>query len=86
TRRALGTRKVGHAGTLDPMATGLLVIGVEGATRLLTYIVGADKTYEATSRLGQTTDTDDADGEILTHASAESWDPVTPERVSAEIG
>ncbi len=47
-RRALGTRKIGHAGTLDPMATGLLVLGVEGATRLLTYIVGADKTYEAT--------------------------------------
>ena len=43
-RRAFGTRKVGHAGTLDPMATGLLVIGIEGATRLLTYIVGADKT------------------------------------------
>lgn len=86
TRRALGTRKVGHAGTLDPMATGLLVIGVEGATRLLTYIVGADKTYEATIRLGQTTGTDDADGEILTTASAESWDAVNPGRVSAGIG
>ncbi|MDN3443362.1 tRNA pseudouridine(55) synthase TruB [Microbacterium sp. APC 3901] len=85
TRRALGTRKVGHAGTLDPMATGLLVIGVEGATRLLTYIVGADKTYEATIRLGQTTDTDDADGETLTEASVESWDSVTPDRVSAGI-
>jgi tRNA pseudouridine55 synthase len=85
TRRALDTRKVGHAGTLDPMATGLLVIGVEGATRLLTYIVGADKTYEATIRLGQTTGTDDADGEILTRASAESWNSVTPDRVSAGI-
>ena len=85
TRRALGTRKVGHAGTLDPMATGLLVIGVEGATRLLTYIVGADKTYEATIRLGQTTGTDDADGDILTRASAEAWESVTPERVSAGI-
>ncbi len=84
-RRALGTRKVGHAGTLDPMATGLLVIGVEGATRLLTYIVGADKTYEATIRLGQTTGTDDADGEILTRATAESWDSVTPGRVAAGI-
>ena len=51
-RRALGTRKIGHAGTLDPMATGLLVLGVEGATRLLTYIVGADKTYLATIVLG----------------------------------
>ncbi|GAA1241451.1 tRNA pseudouridine55 synthase [Microbacterium phyllosphaerae] len=85
TRRALGTRKVGHAGTLDPMATGLLVIGVEGATRLLTYIVGANKTYEATIRLGQTTSTDDADGDILTHAPAEAWDSVTPERVTAGI-
>lgn len=61
-RRALGTRKIGHAGTLDPMATGLLVLGVEGATRLLTFIVGADKTYEATILLGVTTDSDDADG------------------------
>ncbi|WP_460800439.1 tRNA pseudouridine(55) synthase TruB [Microbacterium sp. GXF6406] len=70
TRRAVGTRKVGHAGTLDPMATGLLVIGVEGATRLLTYIVGADKTYRATIRLGQTTTTDDADGDIVETADA----------------
>ncbi|MGJ0387889.1 tRNA pseudouridine(55) synthase TruB [Microbacterium sp. CGR1] len=85
TRRALGTRKVGHAGTLDPMATGLLVIGVEGATRLLTYIVGADKTYEATIRLGQTTGTDDADGEILTRAPEQAWDAVTPERVAAGV-
>ena len=46
-RRALGTRKIGHAGTLDPMATGLLVLGVEGATRLLTFVVGLDKTYIA---------------------------------------
>lgn len=85
TRRALGTRKVGHAGTLDPMATGLLVIGVEGATRLLTYIVGADKTYEATIRLGQTTGTDDADGDILTRAPESAWASVTPERVSAGV-
>ncbi|MET0735083.1 MAG: tRNA pseudouridine(55) synthase TruB [Microbacterium sp.] len=63
-RRALGTRKIGHAGTLDPMATGLLILGVEGATRLLTYIVGLDKTYAATIRLGATTDTDDADGDV----------------------
>lgn len=69
-RRALGTRKIGHAGTLDPMATGLLVLGVEGATRLLTYIVGLDKTYHATIRLGQTTATDDAEGEIVSTADA----------------
>ena len=82
TRRAFGTRKVGHAGTLDPMATGLLVIGIEGATRLLTYVVGADKTYEATIRLGQTTGTDDADGEILAAADPEAWDAVTDAAVA----
>ncbi|CAN5204541.1 tRNA pseudouridine(55) synthase TruB [soil metagenome] len=63
TRRAAGTRKVGHAGTLDPMATGLLVLGIESATRLLTYLVGLDKEYFATIRLGQSTSTDDAEGE-----------------------
>jgi tRNA pseudouridine55 synthase len=85
TRRAFGTRKVGHAGTLDPMATGLLVIGIEGATRLLTYIVGADKTYRATIRLGQTTGTDDAEGEILQQADPEAWISVTDEAVAAGI-
>ncbi|MDQ0647941.1 tRNA pseudouridine55 synthase [Microbacterium natoriense] len=84
-RRAFGTRKIGHAGTLDPMATGLLVLGIEGATRLLTYIVGADKTYEATIRLGQTTGTDDADGDILTRASADTWAAVTKERIADGI-
>lgn len=64
TRRLAATRKVGHAGTLDPMATGLLILGVGRATRLLTYLVGADKTYEATVRLGQTTLTEDAEGEV----------------------
>ena len=71
-RKALGTRKIGHAGTLDPMATGLLVLGVEGATRLLTYMVGLDKTYEATIRLGVATDTDDADGETTAVTDASS--------------
>lgn len=85
TRRAFGTRKVGHAGTLDPMATGLLVIGIEGATRLLTYVVGADKTYLATIRLGQATTTDDAEGEIASQADAELVDAVTPERISEGI-
>ena len=69
-RKALGTRSVGHAGTLDPMATGLLVLGVESGTKLLTFIVGADKTYEATIRLGASTVTDDAEGEILTQTDA----------------
>ena len=65
TRRLAATRKVGHAGTLDPMATGLLVLGIGRATRLLTYLVGADKTYEATVRLGQDTLTEDAEGEVI---------------------
>jgi len=64
-RRSLGTRKVGHAGTLDPMATGLLVLGVGRATRLLRYLGELPKTYVATARLGEETDTLDADGEIV---------------------
>lgn len=64
-RSTLGMRRVGHAGTLDPMATGLLIIGFGQATRLLKVIVGHDKTYLATIRLGQATTTDDAEGEIL---------------------
>lgn len=81
-RRALGTRKIGHAGTLDPMATGLLVLGVEGATRLLTYIVGADKTYEATILLGVATDSDDADGVETARADATE---VTDEAIASGI-
>lgn len=64
-RRTLTTRKVGHAGTLDPMATGLLVIGVGRATRVLRFLGDLPKTYEGTLRLGVETDTLDADGEIL---------------------
>ena len=73
-RRLAGTRKVGHAGTLDPMATGVLVVGVERATRLLTYVVGADKEYTATVRLGVATTTDDAEGEALARAGAAGVD------------
>ncbi|MBW3084448.1 tRNA pseudouridine synthase B [Austwickia sp. TVS 96-490-7B] len=69
-RRICGTRKVGHAGTLDPMATGLLLIGVNKATRLLTFLVGQDKTYDATIRLGMSTVTDDAEGEPLSRCDA----------------
>jgi tRNA pseudouridine55 synthase len=65
-RRLCETRKVGHAGTLDPMATGVLVLGINRATKLLTFLVGCDKTYTATIRLGQSTITDDAEGEIIT--------------------
>ena len=84
-RRALGTRKIGHAGTLDPMATGLLVLGVEGATRQLTYIVGADKTYEATILLGVATDSDDADGVETARADAADVVAVTDEAIAAGI-
>ncbi len=69
-RRLAGTRKVGHAGTLDPMATGVLVVGVGRATRLLTYVTGADKEYLATVRLGESTSTDDAEGPVLTSVDA----------------
>ncbi|MBX7268415.1 tRNA pseudouridine(55) synthase TruB [Micromonospora sp. Llam7] len=64
-RRLAGTRRVGHGGTLDPMATGVLVLGVGRATRLLTYVIGADKSYTATIRLGQATVTDDAEGDVI---------------------
>ena len=69
-RRSLGTRKVGHAGTLDPMATGVLVIGVERATRLLGHLMLTEKTYAATVRLGRSTTTDDAEGEVVETVSA----------------
>lgn len=81
-RRALNTRKIGHAGTLDPMATGLLVLGVGASTRLLTYIVGLDKTYEATIRLGVSTDSDDADGVETSRTDATS---VTDEAIASGI-
>jgi tRNA pseudouridine55 synthase len=69
-RRLAGTRRVGHAGTLDPMATGVLVVGVEKATRLLGYLTLTEKQYDATIRLGQSTSTDDAEGEVTGRASA----------------
>jgi tRNA pseudouridine55 synthase len=69
TRRALGTRKVGHAGTLDPMATGVLVLGVNRATRLLGHLMLTEKAYDATIRLGASTTTDDAEGEVVATAS-----------------
>lgn len=69
-RRLLGTRRVGHAGTLDPMATGILLVGVNRATRLLGHLAGQSKTYTATIRLGQSTTTDDAEGEIVTAVGA----------------
>ncbi|MFJ3958686.1 tRNA pseudouridine(55) synthase TruB [Arthrobacter sp. NPDC090010] len=81
-RRLAGTRKVGHAGTLDPMATGVLVIGVNKATRLLTYIVGTGKRYTATIRLGQSTVTDDAEGEVTAVGDASG---IEDERLRAAV-
>jgi len=81
-RRIAGTRKVGHAGTLDPMATGVLVVGLNRATRLLGHLQLADKSYDATIRLGATTTTDDAEGEIV---STFPVDGVTAEAISAAV-
>ena len=69
-RRTFGTRKVGHAGTLDPMATGVLVIGIERATKILGLLTATSKSYAATIRLGRSTSTDDAEGEVLQDVSA----------------
>lgn len=84
-RRLAGTRKVGHAGTLDPAASGVLVIGVEKATKLLTYVTGTEKTYDATIRLGATTVTDDAEGEVTHTAAPEELAAVTYERIMAAV-
>ena len=70
-RRIFGTRRVGHAGTLDPMATGVLVVGIERATKILGLLTGSSKSYAATIRLGQTTSTEDAEGQLLQEISAE---------------
>ena len=81
-RRALNTRKVGHAGTLDPMATGVLVIGFNNGTRLLQYITDGDKSYQATIVLGASTITDDFEGEVIASADASG---VTDEQIHAEL-
>jgi tRNA pseudouridine55 synthase len=69
-RRIAHTRRVGHGGTLDPMATGVLVLGVGRATRLLTYVIGSNKRYAGTIRLGQATVTDDAEGDVVATTAA----------------
>ncbi|UKJ64472.1 tRNA pseudouridine(55) synthase TruB [Cellulosimicrobium cellulans] len=84
-RRLAGTRKVGHAGTLDPMATGVLVLGVGRATKLLTYVVGADKDYDATIRLGASTTTDDAEGEVVASADASGVGRADLDRAVADL-
>ena len=85
SRRLFNTRKVGHAGTLDPMATGLLVLGINSSTRLLTYLVGLDKEYTATIRLGASTTTDDAEGELLGFAPAAQVERVSDDDIVAGI-
>ena len=85
TRRLAGTRRVGHAGTLDPMATGLLILGVNSSTRLLTYLVGQDKEYLATIRLGSTTTTDDAEGDLVTTADPDAVAAVDDAAIAAGI-
>lgn len=81
-RKLAKTRRVGHGGTLDPMATGVLVIGVGRGTRLLTYVIGSAKCYTATIRLGQTTVTDDAEGEVTSTVPAGA---VTDEAIHAGL-
>ena len=81
-RKQYGTKKVGHAGTLDPMATGVLVLGIGSATRLLQYVVDGTKKYEATIRLGQSTHTDDREGEVLATTDASN---LSEEQIRSEI-
>ncbi|MGI8612820.1 MAG: tRNA pseudouridine(55) synthase TruB [Nocardioidaceae bacterium] len=81
-RRFAGTRKVGHAGTLDPMATGVLVLGIGRATRLLGHLMAGEKAYEATIRLGEATTSDDADGDSLGVVDATS---LNRERIEHEL-
>ena len=82
-RRLAGTRKVGHAGTLDPMATGVLVLGVNRATRLLGHLMLTEKSYDATIRLGVTTTTDDAEGEVVSTTATDDLDEAEVRRVLA---
>ncbi len=84
-RRLYGTRKVGHAGTLDPMATGVLVLGIGRGTKLLTFLVGADKAYTATIRLGQATVTDDAEGETTATGAVAGIDRATLDAAVARL-
>lgn len=84
-RRCIGTRRIGHAGTLDPEASGVLVLGVGKATRLLTYLVGHDKDYESVIRLGSSTLTDDATGQVMAAATSTALAAVTDEQIQTEV-
>ncbi|MGA1767710.1 MAG: tRNA pseudouridine(55) synthase TruB [Aquiluna sp.] len=81
-RKLLGTKKIGHAGTLDPMATGLLLLGVGSGTKLMQFLSGLDKTYEATIRLGASTSTDDAEGEL---GQAQDASKISSDELAREI-
>jgi len=85
-RRGVGTRKVGHAGTLDPMATGLLLIGVGRATRLLRFLVALPKTYEGTMRLGVETTTLDADGDVVRETEVDVTEAHVRDAIGALVG
>ena len=85
TRRTLGIRRVGHGGTLDPMATGILVLGVGDATRLLQWVSTGDKCYQAVMRLGITTSTDDSQGEVLAVASPEAVNRLTDAAIGTAV-
>jgi tRNA pseudouridine55 synthase len=85
-RRSLGTRKVGHAGTLDPMATGLLLVGVGRATRLLRFLGDLEKEYEGTARLGEETDTLDADGSVTRTSSVDVSEEEVRDTARALVG
>jgi len=83
-RRALGERRVGHTGTLDPFASGLLLVCVGRATRLAQFLTGMDKAYEATARLGVATDSEDRDGAVV--STSEAWRDVTPTALEEALG
>ena len=84
-RKKLDTKKVGHAGTLDPMATGVLVLGVGIATRLLTYITDGKKTYEATISLGKSTQTDDKEGDLIFTADKAVVSKISDDQIKDEL-
>src|SRR5690606_22555749 len=82
-RRHLGVRRIGHAGTLDPFASGLLLLCVGRATRLVEYLHERDKVYEAVARLGVRTETDDPDGDVL--ATSDAWPSLGAEAVRSAL-
>lgn len=84
-RGVLKTRKIGHAGTLDPMATGLLVIGVGSGTKLMTYLSGSNKSYQASVRLGVTTFTDDSEGEVISKSDKAVLEKLTVEDINKAV-